>query len=170
MRNTNFFLVYLLLVAAQILICNYFHLTPYVTLSLLPVMILCLPTRISTTVALFIAFATGLTVDFLAEGLIGLNTLALLPVAFLRIPLIKLIFGEDLLSRKEDFTVRKNGIGKVSLAILLVQALFLLLYIWADGAGTRPAWFNLLRFGASLLVGYAAAIIVIDALAPDTRK
>ena len=170
MRNTNFFLVYLLLVVAQILICNYFHLTPYVTLSLLPVMILCLPTRISTTVALFIAFATGLTVDFLAEGLIGLNTLALLPVAFLRIPLIKLIFGEDLLSRKEDFTVRKNGIGKVSLAILLVQALFLLLYIWADGAGTRPAWFNLLRFGASLLVGYAAAIIVIDALAPDTRK
>ena len=170
MRNTNFFLVYLLLVVAQILICNYFHLTPYVTLSLLPVMILCLPTRISTTVALFIAFATGLTVDFLAEGLIGLNTLALLPVAFLRIPLIKIIFGEDLLSRKEDFTVRKNGIGKVSLAILLVQALFLLLYIWADGAGTRPAWFNLLRFGASLLVGYAAAIIVIDALTPDTRK
>ena len=100
----------------------------------------------------------------------GLNTLALLPVAYLRIPLIKLIFGEDLISRGEDFTVRKNGIGKVTLAVILVQSLFLLLYIWADGAGMRPFWFNALRFGASLLAGYAAAIIVIDALAPDTRK
>ena len=98
------------------------------------------------------------------------HTLALLPVAYLRIPLIKLIFGEDLLSRGEDFTVRKNGIGKVTLAIILVQALFLLLYIWADGAGTRPFWFNALRFGLSLAAGYAAAIIVIDALAPDSRK
>lgn len=170
MRRSNFFLVYLLLVVAQILICNYFHLTPYVTLSLLPVMVLCLPTRVSTLGALFIAFATGLSVDFLAEGLLGLNTLALLPVAFLRIPLIKLIFGEDLLSRGEDFTVRKNGIGKVTLAVILVEALFLLLYIWADGAGTRPFWFNALRFGLSLAAGYAAAIIVIDALAPDSRK
>jgi hypothetical protein len=170
MRRSNFFLVYLLLVVAQILICNYFHLTPYVTLSLLPVMVLCLPIRVSTTAALFIAFATGLSVDLLAEGLLGLNTLALLPVAFIRMPLIRLIFGEDLISRKEDFTVRKNGIGKVTLAILLVQALFLLLYIWADGAGTRPFWFNALRFGASLAAGYAAAIIVIDALAPDSRK
>ena len=42
MRKSNFFLVYLLLTVAQILICNYFHLTPYVTLSLLPVMVLCL--------------------------------------------------------------------------------------------------------------------------------
>lgn len=170
MRRSNFFLVYLLLVVAQILICNYFHLTPYVTLSLLPVMVLCLPTRVSTLGALFIAFATGLSVDFLAEGLLGLNTLALLPVAFLRIPLIKLIFGEDLLSRGEDFTVRKNGIGKVTLAVILVETLFLLLYIWADGAGTRPFWFNALRFGLSLAAGYAAAIIVIDALAPDSRK
>ena len=170
MRRSNFFLVYLLLVVAQILICNYFHLTPYVTLSLLPVMVLCLPIRVSTTAALFIAFATGLSVDLLAEGLLGLNTLALLPVAFIRMPLIRLIFGEDLISRKEDFTVRKNGIGKVTLAILLVQALFLLLYIWADGAGTRPFWFNALRFSASLAAGYAAAIIVIDALAPDSRK
>ncbi len=170
MRRSNFFLVYLLLVVAQILICNYFHLTPYVTLSLLPVMVLCLPVRVSTLGALFIAFATGMSVDLLAEGLPGLNTLALLPVAYLRIPLIKLIFGEDLISRGEDFTVRKNGIGKVTLAILLVQALFLLLYIWADGAGTRPFWFNALRFGASLAAGYAAAIIVIDALAPDSRK
>ena len=170
MRRSDFFLVYFLLTVAQILICNYFHLTPYVTVSLLPVMVLCLPTRISTTGALFIAFVTGLAVDFLAEGLLGLNTLALLPVAFLRLPLIKLIFGEDLLSRGEDFTVRKNGIGTVTLAILIVQSLFLLLYIWMDGAGTRPGWFNTLRFAASLAAGYLVALMVIDALASDSRK
>ena len=170
MRRDVFWLYYVLLVIAQLLLTNYLRVSPYLVFTILPALVLCISIRVGCVGAMLIAFATGLTVDFLSEGVIGLNTLALLPVAFIRMPLIRLIFGEDLISRKEDFTVRKNGIGKVTLAILLVQALFLLLYIWADGAGTRPFWFNALRFGASLAAGYAAAIIVIDALAPDSRK
>ena len=45
MRN-NFTVLYVLLVAAQMLICNYLHLTPYIMLSLLPALILCLPTKV----------------------------------------------------------------------------------------------------------------------------
>ena len=131
MRRSNFFLVYLLLVVAQILICNYFHLTSFVMLSILPVLVLCIP---------------------------------------IRIPLIRLVFGEDLISRNEDFSVRKYGFGKVTLAILIVQSLFLAVYILADGAGTRPPAFNAIRFCASLLAGYLLSLILIDTLAPDTRK
>lgn len=170
MRKSYSTLVYILLVVAQILLCNYFHVTPYITLSILPVMILCLPLRISTIAAMLIAFATGLSVDFLAEGLIGINALALVPVAFVRKTLIGFVFGEDLISRGEDFSIRKNGIGEVSMAILLVQALFLIIYIAADGAGTRPFWFNAARFGASLAVGYLVALLLVDTLSPDSRK
>jgi len=170
MRKNGFFLVYLLLTVVQMLICNYFNLTPYVMLSILPVMVLCIPLRIPTWITMCIAFATGFAVDLLSEGLLGLNVLALVPVAFVRKEVIRLIFGGELFARKEDFSVRKNGFGKVLLAIFLVQALFLLVYIWADGAGTRPLAFNAIRFGASLAAGVIVSLLVIDILAPDTRK
>jgi rod shape-determining protein MreD len=170
MRKGEFWLAYLLMTVAQMLLCNYFHVSPYVMLTILPVMVLCIPLRVPTWVTMFIAFATGFAVDLLAEGVLGLNVLALVPVAFVRKEVIRLIFGGELFARKEDFSVRKNGFGGVALAIFLVEALFLAVYIWADGAGTRPLSFNAIRFGASLLAGWALSLLVIDILAPDTRK
>lgn len=170
MKNHRFYLVYALLALVQMLICNYFHLTPYIMLSILPVMVLCVPTRVSQIGTMLLAFATGLLVDLLSEGLLGLNALALVPVAFARKGIVGLVFGEDLFVRGEDFSTRKHGFGKVTMAIFLVQALFLLVYIWADGAGTRPLWFNAARFGASLLAGVAVSLLVAETLAPDTRK
>ena len=170
MRKAGFWMVYLLLAIVQMLICNYFHLTPYVLLTILPVMVLCIPIRVSTVGAMCVAFATGLAVDLLSEGVLGLNVLALVPVAFARTSVIRLIFGAELFSRKEDFSIRKSGFGQVALAILLVQSLFLVVYIWADGAGTRPFLFNLIRFAASLAAGFLASILIVDTLAPDSRK
>ena len=170
MRKSGFFLAYVLLAVVQMLICNYFNLSPYLMLSILPVMILCLPLRVSTFWALIIAFITGILVDILSEGVLGLNVLALVPVAFVRKEVIRLLFGGELFARKEDFSLRKNGFGKVTLSIFLVQALFLLIYIWADGAGTRSFQFNAIRFGVSLFAGVVVSLLIVDILAPDTRK
>ena len=117
MRKAQFYLVFMVLTIVQMLICNYFHLSAYLMLSILPVMVLCLPLRVGTTGAMIIAFATGLVVDLLAEGMLGLNTLALVPVAYARKGIIRLVFGDELFARKEDFSVRKNGFGKVAVAI-----------------------------------------------------
>lgn len=170
MRKNSYYFVFLLLVAVQMLICNYLSLAAWLMLSILPVMILCVPLRLPTFWTMLLAFATGCAVDLLSEGILGLNALALVPVAAVRKDIIRLIFGDELFARKEDFSVRKNGFGKVALAIFLVQALFLVIYIWADGAGTRPFSFNAIRFGISLLAGWALSLIIIDILAPDTRK
>ena len=170
MRKSGFFLLYILLMVVQMLICNYFNLSPYVMLSILPVMVLCIPLRIPTWVTMLIAFATGFLVDLFSEGILGLNVLALVPVAFVRKEVIRLIFGGELFARKEDFSIRKNGFGKVLMAIFLVQALFLAVYVWADGTGTRPLSFQAIRFGASLAAGVLGSLLVIDILAPDTRK
>jgi hypothetical protein len=170
MRKSEFWLVYVLLTIAQMLLCNYLHVSPYLMVSILPVMVLCIPLRVPTFGAMVIAFITGLSVDLLADSVLGLNVLALVPVAFVRKEVIRLIFGGELFARKEDFSVRKNGFGKVALAIFLVEALFLLVYIWADGAGTRPFSFNALRFFVSLVAGVLVSLLVIDILAPDTRK
>lgn len=170
MKQYNFFLTYALLVIIQMVICNYFHLSSYVFLSILPVMVLCIPIRISTPAALLIAFATGFLVDLLSEGLLGINTLSIVPVAFLRKVIIQLVFGEEVFARNEDFSIKKSGLGKVTIALLIAQGLFLLIYILADGAGTRPFSFNLLRFVLSLVAGYAVSILLVDTLAPDTSR
>ena len=170
MRKAGFYFVFVLLVVLQMLICNYFNLSAYVMLSILPVLILCVPLRLPTFWTMVLAFATGLAVDLLSEGILGLNALALVPVAYVRKEVIRLVFGAELFARKEDFSIRKSGLGKVILAIFLVQALFLLVYIWADGAGSRPFSFNVLRFAASLAAGCVVSLLIIDILAPDSRK
>lgn len=166
----NFGLLYCLLLVCQVLLCNYFQFTPYAMLTLLPAMILCVPLTVSTVGCMFLAFASGLAVDWLAEGIIGLNASALVPVALLRKPVIRIFFGEDLITRKDSFSLRKYGMAKVSAAVITCLVVFLTIYIFLDGAGTRPLWFNLIRGGVTLLCSYLVSMIVVNTLTPDDRK
>lgn len=166
----NFNILYILLVVCQIVLCNYSPLGPYITLSMLPAMILCLPLKNSNIMCMLIAFASALTVDWMSEGVLGLNVAALLPVALTRKTVIRIFLGEDLINRSEMFTFRKNGAVKISAAILTLYAIYLGIYIFLDGAGTRPLWFDLTRFGASLATNWLLALLITGILTPDDRK
>lgn len=165
----HFGLYYIMMAIAQVIISNCFQVTEYITLSFLPAMVLCIPLNVGTVAAMFMAFATGLAVDALSEGLLGLNALALVPVALIRVPLLRIVFGEELTDRKDSFTFRKYGMAKISVAVLVAQVIFLTVYIIADGAGTRPFWFNAARGAASLASGYVISMIVTSVLTPDER-
>ncbi|MBR1575813.1 MAG: hypothetical protein IJ654_05110 [Bacteroidales bacterium] len=167
MKRQHYFLTYFLLLILQILICNYLHVSPYLMLSILPVMILMLPIRFGTVFAMILAFVSGLAVDFLAEGVIGLNALALVPVALARKGIIYLIFGSEFFARKEDISIRKHGVTKMSVALVMAQTLFLLIYIWADGAATRPFLFNTIRFAVSLAAGLLLSLLLSHTLATN---
>ncbi len=168
--KSNLTLTYILFVLGQTLLTNYFHVGPYVVLTILPLLVLCIPTTVSTVPAMFIAFAMGFSVDFLAEGLLGLNALALVPVAFVRKRLIGLIFGTEPFEQHESITIRKYGFAKMSVAILVVQFLFLAVYVVAECALTRPWWFILSRIGFSLLASYILSILVVNLLTYDNRR
>lgn len=166
----NFFILYLLLLICQIAICNYAALGPYLMLTLLPAMVICIPLTISTPVCMLIAFASGLAVDWLSEGLIGINAASLIPVAALRSTFIRIFLGEDIINRKDSFSVRRNGAGKISIVMAATTSVFLLVYIFLDGAGTRPFWFCTARFFASLAANMILAALVTDILTPDDRR
>lgn len=167
----NFGLLYILLVIIQILITNYCRFSTLTTVSILPVMILCLPLSVGTIPAMFIAFATGLATDWLSEGILGLNALALVPVAAVRKPVILLFLGKDLIERQEPISIQKNGLAKIFGAIVVLQAVFLAVYIMADGAGVRPFWFNAARFAVSLAAGAVLSMIVaVTSLVPSGKK
>ena len=170
MRNPIFGIAYILLVIVQMVICNYFQFSPYFVISILPAMVLCIPLTIPTHICMLIAFATGLSVDWLAEGLIGINASALIPVAYARKTLIRIFLGEDLISRKETFSFRKNGVGKILTALAVTYLMFFALYIFLDGAGTKTFSFNFLRFILSLLLSLILGLIVTGSLTKEERK
>lgn len=168
-RSVGFFGIYLILLLAQMVITNYFHLTYYVTLSLLPALILFLPSGIGAVGAMLIAALTGLTVDSLAEGLPGLNMLALVPVAFARRTILSLVCGSEFYANSENLSMKRHGNGKVVTVLLIGEALFLAIYIWADSAGTTPFWFNVLRFVCSLAAGLLLCLLSADLLSDNGR-
>ena len=170
MRRNVFWLNYALLVAAQLLLTNNLRVSPYLLLTILPFMVLCISIRVGTVGAMLIAFVTGLCVDMLSEGVLGLNAIALVPVAFARNSIIKLVFGLELFARQEDFCPKRNGFGKTVLALLIAHSLFLIVYLWVDAAGMRPLSFNLIRFAVSLAAGIPVSLLTLGLMAPDPRK
>lgn len=170
MKTQNFGLLFFMMVLGQMVLCNFAGFSPYIMLTMLPAMIVCVPLTVSTPLCLLLAFATGLSVDWLSEGLIGINAASLVPVALMRKPLIRFFLGEDLITRSDNFSFRKNGIGKISLVLIVSLLIFLGIYVFLDGAGTRPTWFNLTRMGLSLLCNYVLALIVTNILTVDDRR
>lgn len=165
----RFYIFYIILVALQIVLGNYLDLTQYVTLCFLPAMILALPVGYGTIGVMCIAFVTGLAVDFFTHGILGLTIIALVPVAFCRRWLIAMVFGGDVLSRGEDISIDKHGLAKSLLSILIATAIYLGIYIVADGAGTRPSSFNALRFACSIVVSTVVSVFVSHILKSSDR-
>lgn len=153
-------LIYLLLFLAQAALWNYFNFSQYLTIVFLPAMILCLPVSYSTVRAMAVAFLTGLAMDFIVTGQLGLTSFALVPAALLRRPVIGLVFGSEAFARGEELSLRRQGWPKFVPAVLLLTAVFLLLYIWADDAGMRPFWFAAAKFGVSLAASGAVSVFI----------
>ena len=56
----NFPVLFLLLIIAQMVISNYFNFSLFVTLSILPAIVMCIPVSVSTLASMVIALDTGL--------------------------------------------------------------------------------------------------------------
>jgi hypothetical protein len=160
MKRGQFTLVFLLMLVAQALLNNYFGLARYVLISVLPVLILMLPHRMGTIVAMLVAFASGLAVDFFSTGMLGISSLALVPVALVRGLVLNLVFGEEYSSRDEELSLDRFGLTKMALAILILSAMFFLVYIWADSAGTVGFWPAALRWLLSVIVSTPVCVYV----------
>jgi len=167
MRPIRFWLLFALMVISQAILYNYTPANPYVMISILPVIILLIPIKYVTQLLLLIAFGVGLFADLMADGLLGLNIFALVPVAFLRNNIISLYFGEEMFARKKNISFARNGVTKISFAILTSQAIFLIIYIFADVVGSRSFLFCVIRFFASLLVSFPIGLLVTNCLTKE---
>ncbi len=159
--DTKFIATWILLVVCQIVICDCIFLGPMVTVTLLPVLVMFLPLYTRTEVSMLIAFAAGFAVDWLSDGVLGLNMAALVPVALMQKPLVRLFIGEDTVVRAEALSVVKSGWLRMLALVTVATAVFLLIYVVLDGAGERSLGFTAARLGCSLAASLLPAAIII---------
>ena len=162
----RYIVTYIILLAIQIALGSFLNLSQYIVICFLPVMIMSLPITSSSCRLMLIAFITGFAVDFFTHGAMGLTVAALVPVAFARNALIRLVFGTELLSRKEDISIHKQGPGKILLSILLASVLYFIIFIPLDCAGTRTVGFMTARILLSVALSTAVSYFVAGVLAP----
>ena len=140
---------------AQIILSNYLCVSPYLAITLLPLVILSLPESRNVNIAMLIAFVTGFAVDFASTGMLGLSSASLLPVALLRFPVLRAVGGEEYLIHRDSPPVGHLTNRGVFFATLATSAVFFLCYVFIDAAGTRPLWFNLTRMALSSVASAA---------------
>lgn len=162
----GYVITYLILLAVQVVLGDLLNLSQYVVLCFLPVMIMSLPVTYGTPRVLIIAFFTALAADFFTNGILGLSAVALLPVGLFRNLIVQLVFGSELLSRKENISIHKQGPAKVLLATLIATALYFAVFVPVDCAGTRPGGFVLLRILLSVIVSTPVSYYVAGILSP----
>lgn len=160
MKGTRNIIIYAILLVVQVLICNYANLSQYIVLSFLPALVLCLPVQTRPLIAMVAAFAMGLAVDFFSTGMLGLMSVALVPVAASRRLIIRIVFGQELFARNENINIHRHGLPKLALAVLISQALYFIIFTVVDCAGTRSFWFCLLRTVLSVLVSTLVSVLV----------
>ena len=166
MTDRRYILFYVILTVVQIVFNNYFGLSRYVLISVLPVLVLMLPARLGRIVAMLVAFATGLVVDFFSTGMLGITSLALVPVALVGRPITSAAVARQGAIR-EDITFKRLGIVGISYSVALVCAIFFFIYIWADAAGTVGFWPSALRFLLSVLASTLVGVLIARQIRPE---
>ena len=151
---------FILLFVVQLLVWNYSNFLQYVFIVFLPVMLLCLPIERGSISLMLLAFVLGVAADFLVNGQLGLTALALVPVAALRRTVIQLVFGNEILARGEELSFHRQRYTKFATATLMLTSVFLLVYLWVDGAGMYSLGFLALKYVISLLVSTAVSVPV----------
>jgi rod shape-determining protein MreD len=92
--NLKHFIRFVILVLIQVLILNNVYLSGYINPFIYLLFIMLLPFNIDRIWLLLLGFLTGLTVDLLSGGVIGLHTAAATLVAFLRPYLLAFISSQ----------------------------------------------------------------------------
>ena len=84
-----------------------------------------------------------------------------MPVALVRRFLLVRLFNEELVTRGESISWRKWGLVRILGCVLILTALFLLLYVAVDAAGERSFWACLSTFACSLPLDLLLSVPVL---------
>ncbi len=152
MSYFRYIVIFILLIAFQAILNGCFAFIPLIYLSILPVALVMLPYSLPTIALMFIAFACGLTVDMLSDGVIGLNAAAYTAVAYIRKPIISIFQGKGRFFEN-----------------LVFYSIFFLVYLGLDGILSYSPMVIIQRFVLNVILNSIFMLIVESILEKQFR-
>ncbi len=152
----SFILLYLLLVAAQVVVFNHLFLFGVALPLVFIYMILRLPVTLGTNWSMTIAFILGLTVDVFSDTQ-GMNALACTIFSTLRKPVLRLYFP-----REEDLTnpepsIHSLGLGIYMKYLITMTTLYCLLYFVIESF----SFFDMARMAIRIVASSVLTFLLI---------
>jgi len=150
----------ILLFLLQLVISDYVHLGPWISLCLLPLLILLIPLSRSPHVVMLIAFGLGLGLDILSDGVPGLNAFAAVLAAAPRKFLYRLLVNADRQDKTEVPLLRDNGLLKYLKYLGVLTAIYLAAYTLVDCISVRPLGYIAAKFLISWVASTALCLLL----------
>lgn len=151
---------FVLLVLLQVLVLNNINLGGYIHPYIYLLFILLLPVRMNKNLVLFIAFFTGLSIDYFANTL-GLHAGASVLLAFARPGVLNLFFKAIEFNKGEEPNLKKigfSGFARYTFILVLLHHTALFLFETLDFTNF---YLTLLRIALSALVTTVGILVVV---------
>ena len=150
----------ILLFLLQLVISDYVHLGPWITLCLLPLLILQIPRSRSPHVVMLIAFGLGLGLDILSDGVPGLNAFAAVLAAAPRKFFYRLLVNADRQDKTEVPLLRETGLLKYLKYLGVLTTIYLAAYTLVDCISVRPLGYIAAKFLISWVASTALCLLL----------
>ncbi|GEM_PF-5315303 len=154
----------IVLILFQILLNGILALVPYINIIILPIILIIIPSNVKSVMCMLYAFAAGICVDYLSDGVIGLNAAAMVAVAFAREFIFKLVLGRGQFNEHMTYNMRIKT-GQYLIINLFVYSLWFAIYQYLDDVMSYRISVQLIRFLINVVVNSALAValeIIID--------
>ena len=150
-----------LLIICQILLSEYVNIWPLLYIAIFPQFIILLPPALNRSAHLLIAFVLGMAIDIFADGVPGLNAAALVAMAYIRPFFLKITLSKANLDTTDNQPLLPRTVEIQKLAMLngCMLAVFFLVYIMLDSAGSFPFWYTILKIAVCVIVNCIISLV-----------
>lgn len=150
-----------IVVLIQLFLCNFVNLGTYISISLLPGLILCLPLRMKKWQMMIYAFVISLVIDAFGIAVYGLTACSLLPVAFFYPNIAMFFFGMDCLDKGETISFGKYSSVQILSMIFVTYLLFFAIYFLFEPFESNSFLFILFKIIInSLISSFLGAVML----------
>lgn len=155
-----------IMIICQILLSEYVNIWPLVYIAIFPQFIILLPPSMNRTLYMLTAFALGLCIDLLSDGIMGLNAAALTAMAYVRPLVLKFTLPKGNLDNYENVPLipRTVEIPTLVLITVLLLTVFFTVYILMDSAASFTLGYTLLKLLACITANTLVSILLNLAL------
>lgn len=159
--KVKYFYIAIVLLVCQIVLGGYLNIMPILYIAFFAQLFLLLPHAMDRGITLVYAFIYGICIDLLADGVLGLNGAALVAMAYLRTPILKLVLSRANIENNESLPLTSKYIElpKLVLISILCHLIFFSVYVLLDSAASFTLLYTVMKILLCTVVNSIISVV-----------